>query len=160
MRVIVLAIAMLACSDPGPVPLIEGSGWSAADASLDPQAEHGGTPCYGGFAEELGGVEIDTAICDYAVLQHALIEGFSARDTLGLNWWHSDLVAEDPGVGHVLLTIGDETLYEAEVDIPTGAQAYLLDLEPGFAAQAGDPLILHLHNHGYNTWNLFDLSRL
>lgn len=164
MRTPLFLLLLSACgAQTGAEALIAGATWTAAPQGADPIPSHEEPDMIcgaGGFGDELGGVEIDTQICGYAVLQHELLQGFRANDTLRINWWHSDLVAEAPATGHLLLTIGGESLYEAEVDIPGDAQAYLEEFEPGFDADAGAPLVLHLHNHGFNTWNLFELSRL
>lgn len=155
-------LALFACGPGEPVPLVAGATWTAAPASADPMPAHDtGAGCgAGGFGEELGGVEVDTEICPYAVLQHELLAGFDAGDTLRLNWWHADLVWAEQSEGHLLLAAGGEVIYERTVAIPADAEAYLEELEPGVAAEAGEPLVLHVHNHGYNTWNLLELSRL
>ncbi|TNE87700.1 MAG: hypothetical protein EP330_17655 [Deltaproteobacteria bacterium] len=153
---------LVACGASEPVPLIAGVSWTAAPATADPMPEHDeGAACgAGGFGEELGGVEVDTEICPYAVLQHALLDSFEPGDTLRINWYHSDLVWAEQTEGHLLLTLDGEVLYERTVPIPADAAAYLEEFEPELGAAEGDPLVLHLHNHGFNTWNMFSLERL
>ncbi|MCO4747002.1 MAG: hypothetical protein KC912_19550 [Proteobacteria bacterium] len=161
MRILPPLLLLAACTASEPKPLVEGVGWMGAEAAMDLMPEHEDAKAIcgaGGFREELGGVEVDTGICAYALLQHPLLEGFAAQDTLTINWWHSDLVAAEPATGHLMLSVGEDILYEAEVDIPGDASAFLEDFEPGFDVEAGEPLVLHLHNHGFNTWNLFSLT--
>jgi hypothetical protein len=161
MRILSPLLLLAACAGSEPRPLVAGAGWMGAASAMDPMPEHEDPEAVcgaGGFREELGGVEVDTGICAYAVLQHPLLESFDPRSAMQINWWHSDLVAAEPATGHLLLTVGEDTLYEAEIDIPGDAAAYLEDFEPGFSAEVGEPVVLHLHNHGYNTWNLFSLT--
>lgn len=161
-RCLIPVLALAACGPSEPIPLVEGTSWTAAPAGSDPVPAHDeGASCgAGGFGDELGGLEVDTEICPYAVLQHELIDGFSARDTLKINWWHSDLVWAEEASGHFMLTLRGEVLYERTVTIPADASATLEEFQPGLDAEPGEPLVLHLHNHGYNTWNLFELSKL
>jgi ABC-type glycerol-3-phosphate transport system substrate-binding protein len=161
MRTCLLLPFLAACAEPEPVPLVTGGGWSAAAAGLDPAPAHDdGAPCgAGGFIEELGGLEVDTELCPYAVLSQPLLADLAASDAVQINWWHSDLVWATEAEGHFLLTLNGATLYEYTAAIPGDAAAFLETLNPEIDAQAGDPLVLHVHNHGFNTWNLFSLER-
>lgn len=156
-----LLLSLVACAGREPVALLVGAGWQSAAGGLDPEPSHDpGLPCgAGGFVEELGGVEVDTEVCPYAVLSQPILADLEAGDTVSINWWHSDLVYGEEAEGHLLLTLNGEVFYEHFAAIPSDATAYLEEVTPRLEAAEGDLMVLHLHNHGFNTWNLFTVER-
>ena len=108
-----------------PVDLVSGDGWVMAPASADPMPAHAeaAQDCSpAGYYSELGGLEVDTELCAYALLQQPILARVRAGDTLTLNWFHSDLVSAEPSTGHLLLSVDGELIYERVVDIPTDAR--------------------------------------
>ena len=83
-----------------------------------------------------------------------LLEG----DTLRLTAWWDRLASETPATGHLAVLVGGEPVWEEDVTIPGEADVRELDFEMPFDAEAGSPVVFHVHNHGYNTWRLQTLQ--
>jgi len=154
-----------ASSLPEPVPeaeLIVVDSWRE-DAAVDPVPEHrpSGAICSpSGWGEEGSSLEVDTGLCPYAVLTQPAGADLQPGDVVEVVLWHKDLVADGPAEAHVLLTVGEVVVYERTVPIPADPTAYTEQVTIDGTAAAGDPVVLHLHNHGANTWNVLSLTRL
>ena len=132
----------------------------ALDPDLDPFPDHREAhhDCSAsGVYEELGGVEIDTGRCDYAVLRWDLLKDVPPGTPVELFLRHQTLSAPEPASAHVALRIGDDVAFDFEVDLPAAPAALRPLRVTRQRARAGDPVVLHLHNHGANTWNLLRL---
>lgn len=102
--------------------------------------------------------EIDTGACNYAVVRQVLAEPLLACEALTLTVAHFPLVALQPAEAHVAIAVGGETLWERTIPIPapeTGV--FEVTLAPEQLVPAGESLVVHLHNHGNNTWYLSSL---
>lgn len=157
----VLPLLLIGCAAE-PAPLLDGARWSQADADAGPFAAHGeGAPdCRAaGWGPELGGLEVDTGECPYASLQQRTLVRARAGDRLVVEWWHQRLASVEPSEGHLALTVDDHVLWERVVPIPSDAATYLDDIELPVDIPLDTPVLLHLHNHGTNTWNLFRVER-
>jgi hypothetical protein len=137
--------------------LIDHSQWQTSREADDGFSDHrpSAVECgVAGWFVEYEALEVDTARCNYVSLTHpALIAvpvGAEAHTTLV----HFDLVAEQPAQAHVALSFNGEVQWERWVDIPHPAEVIELSWEATVALAAGDPVQLHLHNHGQNTWAL------
>ena len=144
-----------------PVDLVTAADWVLAPASADPMPGHiGSEPCSpSGVYPELGGLEVDTELCPYALVQQPLAARVRRGDILSLNWYHSDLISDPPATGHLLLAVDGLIVYERDIEIPTDAQAYLDEWPAEESMDSGALVVLHLHNHGFNTWNFFQWQR-
>jgi hypothetical protein len=167
---------MLACSSEPPggrgadvddeprpeVELADMHAWggpTAADPFDDVPAD-GACPM-GGTTIEGSTFETNTGICTYLWAEQPLLADLVPGDVIELVFWHSTLVSDDPAAqGHLALAVDGEVLYDRRIPIPNDYAAYTEQAEVGFAAEAGAPLGLHLHNHGANTWNLLRITRL
>lgn len=104
--------------------------------------------------EELGGIEIETDDCPYGVLTQPVLVDLRRGESVTVLAWHNDLVAPEPGSGHMLVTLGSQTLVDWTPDIPSNADVFDETVVLQGRVEAGELAVLHLHNHGANTWNL------
>ncbi len=157
-RFLVASVAYT-CVGCGPAPgdsLIDPAAWTF-DLAVDPQPEHApevaDCPPYGWILEE-GGIDMDLGICPYFVLTQPSLITVGEGQPLWIASTHDILVFDRPSTGHLLLTIDGEILVDREVSIP--ANSAILDVEVAAPRRlrAGSPVVLHLHNHGPNTWTL------
>ncbi len=148
-------------SDRAAADLVDMAAWAAA-TSPDPLPEHRPDPAdcaASGLLLEGSTFEINTGLCRYAFLEQPLLADLEPGDEVEVVMYHSDLVATEPALGHFALLVGEQVLWERFVPIPSVPDAYTDLVEVAFAASAGDPLLLHVHNHGANTWNLLRVER-
>jgi hypothetical protein len=157
--ILAIAAPLAACGPPAGTALTDPLAW-VEDRAADPAPEHaavhpdGAAPCPpGAFEEELGGVEIDTGTCGYVVLSQPLLAPIRGRGRVDLLAWHNDLAALEPGEAHLLLTLDGAAILDAVVPIPSEADVWSETLDAP-RAEAGAPVVIHLHNHGANTWNV------
>ena len=147
--------------------LLDHQAWTALDAELDPLADHRPDPIecsIAGWYVENDKLEVDTFACNYVALTQPLLEDVEVGDTLALGLYHFDLLAPEPAVAHVAILIDGTIVWQREIEIPGGqmpgpAQVYDETFASPIAAPAGAPLVLHLHNHGQNTWTFDSLTR-
>lgn len=148
--------------DPSWVPLVLAEDWQPAPASTDPMAEHAGPdaiPCgEGDWHAELGGLEVETTRCNYAVVEQPLRADLAEGDELRVRVWWAALVSPEPVEGHLALLVDGELVWEQHVAIPGPAAAHDVTLASPVSAPAGATVTFHLHNHGSNTWNLNEFA--
>ncbi len=114
-------------------------------------------PCGpGGLVPEGDALEIRTAWCDPADVTAPLPVDVPAGTLVDLTLVHSALVA-DGGHAHFALFVGDETLWTHEIPIPAPATFLSPRVVVQQAHAAGTPVVLHVHNHGSNTYKLVGL---
>jgi len=151
--------------DAGPRPLVSAYSWTQSAPEDDPFADMRpeGVVCNEeGLiiepATEGDALEIDTAVCDYVTLEQGALNEAKAGEELEIHIWHSELDADQPATGYVGLAIGDEIVWEREVPIPSEAgpidDTITLDQPIAF----GEPLRVHVHNHGDNAWTLLRIE--
>jgi hypothetical protein len=106
-----------------------------------------------------GSLEIRTAWCDPADVTAPLPVDVTAGTRLDLTLSHSALVA-DGGEAHFAVFVGDELVWEARTTLPAPAAF----LAPRVALQrahvAGEPVVVHVHNHGSNAYAIHGLRFL
>lgn len=139
-------------------PLARPEAWtwvSAEDDPFDDVAPSAQVRCGPADARrENGGLELSTTGCDYAALSQALARPLSAGDELHLVLWWQTLASARPATAHLELRIGSQKVWQTEVGIPgpAGVVDVVVPIKQPHAS--GSRLHFHLHNHGYNTWNL------
>ncbi len=135
--------------------------WEPESADDDPLPEHrpDHVECEGWYPEA-GGLEVDTGACSYLSLQQPLLTAIEPGDSLRVQLWWQTLASVEPATGHLALLVDGELLWEELVPIPGPAAARSLEFPSPLGAPAGAALTFHLHNHGYNTWHLHELSVL
>ena len=77
---------------------------------------------------------------------------------LTVSFYHFDLLAPAPATAHVAVWAGEHLMFEREIAIPGKADVYEVELVADFSAPAGTPVMLHLHNHGQNTWTFTSIQ--
>ena len=124
----------------------------------DPDAMCPGLP----YREEYGGVEISTERCDEITLVQPSLVEISRGDELRILAWHSLLVSEDPGthVGIFMVAIGDHIMWSEQSDIPSEARSFDVTLQSQVDVRLGEPVRVHVHNHGANAWNLLAIEKI
>lgn len=140
--------------------LLRHDAWEPSTASQDPQSDHrpSDVSCNGGWYPELQGIEIDTSACNYLSLTQPLGAPLVEGDPIVLRMWWATLASIEPAQGHIAVFVDDALLWEEHVAIPGEAQALTEEFDSPLSAPEGASLTLHLHNHGYNTWNFNELS--
>jgi len=139
-----------------PPSLVDWLAWQEADPLVDPWAEFrpNVVDCglSGWFPEDENSIEVNTGKCSYATLVTPAIATARAGDELELWFWHYQLTAPEPAVGHAALEIDGTRLWEYEVAIPGDAffleERIVLDRD----IEIGDPIYVHVRNHGQNSW--------
>lgn len=111
----------------------------------------------GGVLVEGSRVEVRTAYCDPADLALVVDEALPAGTMVDLTLSHDALVA-DGGEAHLAVTLGDEVVWEERKPLPAPA-AFLSPRVPlVHDHKPGERLVVHVHNHGSNTYALHALS--
>lgn len=111
---------------------------------------------------ETSSVEIETDRCAWVTLGQPLAADVAADDTLDLLFFHNALAAPPESVdpdARIEIWLGDRPIWALRVPIPHEAGLHAIELQPGLAASAGDPTVLHVSNHGQNSYRLTHLKR-
>lgn len=141
--------------------LIDQSLWIQSEAQDDPLAAHRPTQVNcssAGWYVEIESLEINTNYCNYLSLQQPSLVPIHEGHKIQLGFYHFNLTALDPGLAHVAVLVDGAPLWEQEIEIPGSAAVYSLEFAAPLSAPAGAQVVLHLHNHGQNTWVLQGLS--
>ncbi|MEN0061425.1 MAG: hypothetical protein AAGA48_04695 [Myxococcota bacterium] len=160
----ILLLGWVGCAGEGrpAMELATMDGWRQAAVADDPFPDHrkDATECpLGGVLVEGSTIEIDTGICNYVVLEQPLQAPVEAGDEVEIVFWHNDLAALEEAEAHVAFSVDGVLWLDLTVPIPSVAAAYAELITVPQAAAVGAPLVLHLHNHGANTWNVLRLTR-
>lgn len=143
------------------VSLIDHAAWEPAPARADPLIDHRPPVVDCGLAgwyvqgEEL---EIDTNFCNYAALRQPSLVAIDTCTPLRLELYHFDLLAPEPAQAHVAMLIDGQIVWEKLIEIPGKAAVYEEEFISPIAAPVGAEVMLHLHNHGQNTWTLLNFE--
>lgn len=163
MGAVVLVVMMgltTACEAPG--SLVEYYSWRLGTAADDPFSDgEGDGDCGSGVmsietAPRLA-VELDTTVCDYVVITQPTLADLGKRHVVEVEVGHGALVAEEPAEGHLAIAIGEHVVFDERIAIPGPANTYSQQVELGEAVPEGTPVVVHLHNHGDNTWAIYDV---
>ena len=148
-----------------PVDLINHHRWSVVGPDEDPWAEERPSdvlcPAEAIYVEgetpDTEVLEIDTGACNYVTLMQPALSSVDVQDGIVMSLWHSTLLSEETAEAHVAIRLGTQLLWEKRVPIPSPNVAFNERLSAPIALNPGDPIYLHLHNHGSNTWNFYEL---
>jgi len=114
-------------------------------------------PCGpGGLLPEGDALEVRTAWCDPADVSAPLPVDVPADTLVDVTLVHNALVA-DGGHAHFALFVGDEPVWDHQTAIPAPATFLSPRVVVQQAHAAGEPVVLHVHNHGSNTYKLVGL---
>ncbi|HTU61600.1 MAG TPA: hypothetical protein VMF89_24260, partial [Polyangiales bacterium] len=101
---------------------------------------------------------IDTGGCTYITARQPALRDVAKGETLVARVWHFALNAGESAEAHVALRIGDTTVLDQTVPIPSEGGLIAATEVAMNAFEAGTPVFFHLHNHGDNSWSLVELS--
>lgn len=145
--------------------LIEQDRWHEYPAAEDPLASHqpdivdcGPAGWYVEPALDQVLLEIDTNFCNYALLEHPAAHAVARGDTVTFELRHYDLRAPEPTEAHVAWLFDNQLEWQTTIPIPSDAAVQTFEWRAKHAIAAGDPIRLHLHNHGQNTWVIASLT--
>ena len=62
--------------------------------------------------------------------------------------------APEAAEAHVAVLLGEQLVWETTLPIPTPSAVHDVEVPASAAASQGTPVVIHLHNHGSNAWNL------
>ncbi len=160
---LVMHVALIGCTADAPEPptairtLVDHRAWAQAALIEDPLAAHQPPSIECGIAGwyvEYEALEIDTARCNYAWLEHPAGVAVPVGSEVTTVFAHFDLQAPEPAQAHAAILFGDEVQWEATVAIPQAGNVMELSWNATVALEVGDPIRVHLHNHGQNFWSL------
>lgn len=164
--VAVLGLAAFGCAAEEPQratqlrTLVDHSAWASAELAADPLRAHQPESVVCGIAGwyvEYGQLEIDTARCNYAWIEHPAQVAIPIGSQVTTVFSHFDLAAPEPADAHAAVLFGDAIQWETVVTIPQPGNALELAWEASVALEVGDPIRVHLHNHGQNFWSVASL---
>lgn len=145
-------------------PLVASDSWEIVSAEEDPFPDRlSNASCpEDAYMPELLGAEpvfsVDTGDCTYITARQPALRDVAKGETFVARVWHFALDAGESAEAHVALRIGDTTVLDARVPIPSAGGLIAVE-EPAISAfSAGTPIYFHLHNHGDNSWSLVELS--
>ena len=142
-----------------PGELVTADGW-VSNVELDPWPEHrtADHSCdERGILVEDGLLEVRTGDCGYVVLSQPTLRAVRRSDTIELLLYHSALTAAESAEAHVAFHMGDVLVWETTLPIPSPSLVHDVVVPAPAAAPIGTMMVLHLHNHGSNAWNLAHL---
>jgi len=144
-------------SSPPEALLIDHESWQRYDRSEDPLASEqpAEIDCgIAGFYVERGELEIDSTRCNYLLAEHPSLRAVTPGQRVQLEFRHFDLEAPEPAQTHVAILFKDQVQWELEIPIPQAAETIDTEFVVQTALAEGDPIRLHLHNHGQNMYTL------
>lgn len=152
-----------ACADPRvAAELAAMDAWQVGAVQVDPFPDHrtDAVECpLSAVIIEGSTIEVDTGACPYVLLEQPLLADVQARETVEIVFWHNDLASIEPAEAHVAFAVDGTIWFDRQIPIPSTAAAYAEIVTIPEDAPAGASLVLHLHNHGANTWNVLRLTR-
>ena len=137
------------------VRLIDHESWQDYPVELDPLADHQPPTIKCGIAGwfmEGGLLEVDTSHCNYLLIEHPAVVDVPAGSEIEIEIGHFDLLAPEPATAHLALLFDADLQWEQFVDIPGPGNLQRSRFRATRDLAAGEPIRLHLHNHGQNTW--------
>ena len=113
-----------------------------------------------GWLAEDDALEIRTEFCNYLSLTQQSLLNMEAGTPLELSLSHSDLDFNAPSSANVAITIAGHTIWEINIAIPSKTNVITHSVHLPFAVSSGDPIDIHLTNHGQNTYTLHSIHAL
>lgn len=146
------------------VDLVDHDLWQRVPDADDPFGHEGPAEVIcpdGAWYVDQGLIEVDTERCNHVTVEQPLLEGVKAGDRVGIIAWSGRLLSPDgASEGHVAVAIGDALAWEEWVPIPSVGNFFTPTVVASADAPAGTPVRFHVHNHGFNTWNLVSVRRI
>jgi hypothetical protein len=169
-----LMLGSAGCPEPAPLceekaDLVAMDGWTllpAADDPFDPPADAPFCTAEDVRAEPFGqggplALDVDTrGGCGWATVRQELLEDLAAGDEVQVRVWYFSQTSFPASEARIALAFDGDVVWSVEVPIPASSTLEA----PRFAVEkdvaAGRAAHFHVGNHGDNTWNLLELSRI
>jgi hypothetical protein len=145
-------------------PLVAHDSWEIVSAEEDPFSDRlpdAVCPDDSHMPELLGPepvFSVDTGACTYITARQPALRDVAQGETLVARVWHFALDAGETAEAHLALRIGDTSVLDQTVPIPSEGGLIATSEVAMNAFEAGTPVFFHLHNHGDNSWSLVELS--
>jgi hypothetical protein len=167
-----LCASLTAC--PGPeceekVDLVDMTGWTLTPPADDPFAPADDAPFCAPEDVRMepfgnGGpiaLDVDTRTgCGWATVEQETKAEIVAGDVVLSRLFYFSQTSFPADVAFVALRFGDEDLWSFEVPIPTSSKLEFPEIALERDVPAGTRVLFHVGNHGDNTWNLLEVSRV
>jgi hypothetical protein len=146
------------------IPLVEAIAWDVQPKNRDAFPDH--RPAVVTCEQDKGWMieedilEVRTEFCNYLSISQQSLLDLAAGTNLELALSHSALNFNAPATAHLAVSIGGTPVWETSVTIPSDKGIIKETLVLPFAVSRGDPIEVHLHNHGNNTWEIRSLDAL
>jgi hypothetical protein len=144
--------------------LVDSTAWQVMPAAEDPfsdRPEDAACPDDAYMPEWLAEesvFSVNTGGCTYLTARQPVLRHVAAGETLVLRVWHFALDAGESAQAHVAVRLGDATLLDTSVAIPSaGGLLRVAQVAPRPISE-GTAVYFHLHNHGDNSWSFVELS--
>jgi hypothetical protein len=103
-------------------------------------------------------LEIRTDVCNYLTLQEPTRVPIRRGDTLQILMWHNTLATQESARAYAAIRVCDHEAWSVEVPIPSPAQSFTPTWRAPKDLPTGCPILLHIHNHGANSWRFGELT--
>ena len=143
--------------------IIDMENWRFGDLETDPLISHQpeNIDCApSSFGIESEQLEIETDLCNYVFLEFDLLQDLPKGTPADFLLLHTGLWAPEVATAHAALLINGTIFWEQETEIPSSSQFFFFEGDIPIDAQQGDPVQLHIHNHGANDWRLGYFRRM
>lgn len=144
--------------------LVDHMRWSALAANDDPFGDRpSAVTCdarghgYERFSGE-DAFSVDTSQCDYLVAHQPSSTEVRAGELVKVRLWHFMLDAPTNAEAHIVLRLGATTLLDERVPIPSPGGLLTARWTAPTEVAVGEPVLLHVHNHGANPYALIEVS--
>lgn len=159
------AVVLVGCAPADPGPLVALDGWTRVEGVDDPFAGEGGpdSPCpddafkiypFGGEDS----LDVSTDLCARITIARPALRGARRGDRVTLRGWHELLTAVEPADAVVALAVDGVERWRATYPIPSDGSIMLGDEEITEPWEAGAQVAWHVHNHGKNSYHLFEVQ--
>jgi hypothetical protein len=141
-------------------------GWTIATPADDPFADEAAdVPCdpAGVTPEDYGperALSVSTRLCGrVTVVQPSLVD-VHRGDRVHLRAWHDLLTGPDGAEAVFALALDGEEIWRGTAPIPSYGGIVLATVDVDHTVRAGAQVAWHVHNHGANSYHLFEITDL
>lgn len=141
--------------------LIDNMDWRRYDAAVDPLASHQPAQIVCQLSAtyvEYGSFEVDTTRCNYLLAWTPSLTEVPVGSEVHINMLHYDLLASEPAQAHIAVLFGDQVQWEEMIPIPSPGNQVDMNFTTTAPLAFQQPIRLHLHNHGGNTYLMVTLE--